>query len=685
MPDMSEEQNLLAEKLLPKKKIPKQAKIAIVAVGVLFLFFAVGGAFAYAGKSYQERVLPGVRLGSLPLGGMTKSEVQEFIADMYAKLGSEGVAIKVNTARDGVKNIKVFPLSKNKDQPSLVALNIEAEAERLVRMGKTGNIFRDGAAVARGQLVGSKVRLAGVYVNEEEVIKEIKKQIGSYQTEPLNAGLKIHSISPLSFTITTSSPGVVYDYANLSERMIDSWSNLESEVVVINSKAENPLIKEDDVRPLAAKLANIFGGGGLTLAYDDADAKRKYKWTITPRQIGDWLTPESKDGAVVLMLEKNALDSYLEEKVLPSITILPTNARIVLNEEKTKATEFVPAHDGVTVDKEKLSLFLNDTISERLSVGESSTTTINLPIITVDPRIKTNDVNDLGISEVLGVGYSNFSGSPRNRILNIKNAVKNKLHGTLIAPDAEFSLVKTLMPFTLEAGYLPELVIIGNRIKPEIAGGLCQIGTTMFRTAMNSGLPITARTNHGLVISYYNDPRNGSPGTDATIYEPKPDFKFKNDTGHHLLISTDMNTANGELYFTLWGTSDGRKGSYTAPKVSKWIPAGPAQTIETATLPPGKKECQTVHNGAEASFTYTRELANGEKKEEVFKSVYRAVPAMCFVGIEKPKPCDPATDANGCALPTDTVPNAETPINEVAPGSVPASESETPLPPLVVE
>ena len=87
-------------------------------------------------------------------------------------------------------------------------------------------------------------------------------------------------------------------------------------------------------------------------------------------------------------------------------------------------------------------------------------------------------------------------------------------------------------PFTIEAGYLPELVIKGDEIKPEIAGGLCQVGTTMFRAAMNSGLKITERQNHSLVVSYYNDLSNGNPGTDATIYDPHPDFRFLNDTGN---------------------------------------------------------------------------------------------------------------------------------------------------------
>ena len=77
---------------------------------------------------------------------------------------------------------------------------------------------------------------------------------------------------------------------------------------------------------------------------------------------------------------------------------------------------------------------------------------------------------------------------------------------------------------------MPESVIKGNELKDEVGGGMCQIGTTLFRMAMNSGMQITQRANHSLVVSYYADPVNGNPGTDATLYEPILDLKFELDS-----------------------------------------------------------------------------------------------------------------------------------------------------------
>ncbi len=262
----------------------------------------------------------------------------------------------------------------------------------------------------------------------------------------------------------------------------------------------------------------------------------------------------------------------------------------------------------------------------------TESSTLQIAASVVEPSVLTKDSNNLGIEEVLGVGYSNFSGSPSNRIKNIRFASAGKLDGLLIKPGEVFSLLAALEPFTIEGGYLPELVIKGDEIIPEVGGGLCQIGSTMFRAAMNSAMPIVDRRNHSLVVSYYNDPRNGLPGTDATIYEGAPDLKFRNDTENYMMITTDMDVTTGDLRFTLWGKNDGRSGSYTAPVVSSWIPAGETVYKKTTDLEVGEEKCQGAHPGAVASFVYNRTLPSGEIVARTFESKYRALPEICLVG-----------------------------------------------------
>lgn len=173
-------------------------------------------------------------------------------------------------------------------------------------------------------------------------------------------------------------------------------------------------------------------------------------------------------------------------------------------------------------------------------------------------EINENNINKLGIKELIGKGESNFAGSPANRIHNIKIAAE-KLNGILLKPNQEYSLIENIGEINKETGYKPELVIKEDKTIPEYGGGLCQIATTNFRAAMNTGLPVTERQSHSYSVQYY-DP----PGTDATLYIPHPDFRFFNDTNNYILIQTAISKNN--LILELYGTKDGREIKLEGPE-----------------------------------------------------------------------------------------------------------------------
>ncbi|MBU4332454.1 VanW family protein, partial [Patescibacteria group bacterium] len=221
-------------------------------------------------------------------------------------------------------------------------------------------------------------------------------------------------------------------------------------------------------------------------------------------------------------------------------------------------------------------------------------------------------------------------GSPTNRRHNI-GVGANKLNGLLIAPDEEFSLVQTLGEVNAATGYLPELVIKGNETIPEYGGGLCQIGTTAFRVAIYSGLPITERRPHSYRVSYYEP-----AGMDATIYNPRPDLKFTNDTGNYILFTTEIDS--DILTFHFYGTNDSRKIEVeNPPRIWNIKYPGPTKIIETLNLEPGEKKCtERAHNGADTLFTRKITYADDrEPLEEEWFSRYVPWQAVCLLGVEE--------------------------------------------------
>jgi len=311
--------------------------------------------------------------------------------------------------------------------------------------------------------------------------------------------------------------------------------------------------------------------------------------------------------------------------IAAEVYVEPQNAVLDISPDGKQVLNFIPSAEGVKVDMEGMIAQINET-----AFTTPAPTEIPLLIASAVPQIKTEDVNKLGIKELLGEGESNYSGSPSNRRHNIAVGAK-AVNGTLIAPGEEFSMIKTLGEIDAKNGYLEELVIKGNKTTPEFGGGLCQIGTTMFRSALRAALPITARRAHSYRVSYYEP-----AGTDATIYSPNPDLRFKNDTANYVLIRTINDTANSKLYFQVWGTSEQRSVSLTDPVIYDIVSPPPGKLIETLDLKPGVKKCtERAHAGAKAYFTRTVTLADGTTKEERFDSTYRPWQEVCLIGVEK--------------------------------------------------
>lgn len=219
--------------------------------------------------------------------------------------------------------------------------------------------------------------------------------------------------------------------------------------------------------------------------------------------------------------------------------------------------------------KEKESLAL---LERALENTATETIKVSLPTEITKPKLAGSDIERLGLKEMVGEGRTNFKGSPKNRIYNIKRALE-QFQNIVIAPDEEFSFVKYLGEVDGEHGYLPELVIKHNRTEPEFGGGICQVSTTMFRAAIYSGLKITGRRNHAYPVKYYRP-----YGMDATVYIPKPDLTFINNTPGSILVQSSVENET-ELIFRFYGTKDGRAVTIDGPHILQSNPDGSMKTV----------------------------------------------------------------------------------------------------------
>jgi len=298
--------------------------------------------------------------------------------------------------------------------------------------------------------------------------------------------------------------------------------------------------KKEDIETIFTNKAD------LVLTYKPEDSATK-TWNINKYNYKDWI-----DVASERIFFNDDLVTYVQDKIAADIEINVQEARFELT-ASGKVSEFSPSSEGYQIPYDKMLRRINQEFFA--DFHENYPVAITTEVVL--PKYTTDSINDLGIKEIIGVGESNFAGSPNNRRHNIKIGAQ-ALHGVLVPPGEELSLAAVLGSIDASSGYLPELVIKGNKTIPEYGGGLCQIGTTLFRGALQSGLEITERRNHSYAVSYY-----GTPGFDATIYPGYTDLRFLNNTPGYILIQTK--TEGTKLIFEFWGTDDGREVALVGP------------------------------------------------------------------------------------------------------------------------
>ena len=307
---------------------------------------------------------------------------------------------------------------------------------------------------------------------------------------------------------------------------------------------------------------------------------------------------------------QTTLDSVAQE-----INMEPENALFEFQNGRVYA--FKLSKPGRVVDVVTAKKRFVDTL-ELLAADTSPTTqlTFALPVIPKEPLITTELANDLGIVELIGRGESYFRGSIAGRIHNVALGA-SRINGVIIAPGETFSFNTAVGDISAATGYKQAYVIKSGRTVLDDGGGICQVSTTLFRAALNAGLPIVERHAHSYRVGYYE--QNSKPGFDATVYAPSYDLKIKNDTGTSILIQATTDTAKTHLTFTLYGKGDNRKVELSPVRLWDSKPAPPDLYQDDPTLPTGTvKQVDWANPGIKAAFDY-KVTRNGE---ELFRQTF---------------------------------------------------------------
>lgn len=305
----------------------------------------------------------------------------------------------------------------------------------------------------------------------------------------------------------------------------------------------------------------------------------------------------------------------------------------LFNFKDNKVVTLREGKDGQEVDKVEVKQAVLTQLKNALETGERQSINMDLPMKKILAAVAEDKANSLGIKEEIGTGKSSFKGSIENRAFNI-NLAASKLNGMLIKPGETFSFNKTVGDISSLNGYKQAYVIQNGKTVLGDGGGVCQVSTTLFRAALQSGLPIVERNPHAYRVGYYE--QDSAPGVDAAIYSPTVDLRFKNDTAHHILIQTYVDLSTQEMHFTLYGTKDDRQVSIGKPIVLSESPAPEPLYQDDPNMPKGEvKQIDFAAPGANVYFTRVVTKDGKEYLSDKFTSHYRPWQAVYMKGTKE--------------------------------------------------
>jgi vancomycin resistance protein YoaR len=326
--------------------------------------------------------------------------------------------------------------------------------------------------------------------------------------------------------------------------------------------------------------------------------------------------------------DKSFINTYLSE-LDDSYKVLPQEARFEFNEANNKVEAFQLNKNGFELNTKKALLQIEKEVGE-IKQNYKDTIKVNVEKKILYPKLKLNEINSMGIKEQIAEGNSLFAGSTTERVHNIVTGA-SKLNGIVIKPGETFSFVEKIGDISRSSGFMQAFVISNGRTVLGDGGGICQVSTTLFRAALNSGLEIIERHAHAYRVGYYE--QDSDPGLDATIYSPSVDLKFKNNYNNSILIQSFVDTNSAKITFSIYGTKDNRQVEISPVTVWNVSPPPPAEYIDDFSIVEGVvKQVDFANWGASSKFSYKVSKDGTILQESEFVSNFRPWKAIYLVG-----------------------------------------------------
>lgn len=374
----------------------------------------------------------------------------------------------------------------------------------------------------------------------------------------------------------------------------------------LNSKLPG-LVQEPSYYIEDAKLIVEAGKDGIEIEKDKL--KKQILDSISNRNLNN--LNENYSQVVMVSTRKTKASKIDMDKIYSEIHTEPKDAYFELDPYK-----IYPDVDGVD---------LQTSLDEARSkvAGNEERYEFDLKITKAQKTIK--DLGTEAFPYVVSSFSTRYDASNTNRSTNLRIAAE-KINGTVLLPGEVFSYNKTVGKRTVEEGYKDAKIYADGGVVDGLAGGICQISSTLYNAVLLANLEIVERRNHSFTTSYV------VAGRDATVVWGAIDFQFKNSRSYPIKIEASVK--NGVAEFKMHGMQEEQEYEINIiPKTTASIPYATAQVVDPSLAPGQQVVSQAGHLGYKVTTYIVKKLNGVEVSREILSNdTYQPMKAIIKIG-----------------------------------------------------
>ena len=623
---------------------PRKVGLAAAGLfGTLVLLLILAGVGLHV--AYAERMYPGVRALGVGLGGQTRAEAQATLerragdlANRTISIGHQELAWTVTGEQLGVRK------------------DVQSVAEEAYSLGRQGNVvsrfFQQLSLLFNGP--SYEVKTVGDPATLDGLMEVLARAVDRPITDARLA------VSPEGVVdIVGGLPGRRLEIEPTRARLEEALARPDITSVPIVVEETAAAITPTDLAAARAQAETLLSAPML-FKFEDA------QWELSVQQLAAMAKVNPREGVT---LDPEAVKAWAA-RLAKEVDQAPQNARFTWSAGTLSLLR--AGREGRRVDVEQTV----QTVMEKTLVEDRNS---QLPVTVTKPDITQEDGPKLGIRGLIESARTSYTSASPPKAHNIALAAQ-RLNGVVVAPGKLFSFNREVGSTSLDTGYRLGWGIANAggsaRTVPAVAGGICQVATTLFHSVFWAGYQIEERNTHLYWIPSYTT--RGIVGLDATVDEDAElDFSFYNNTDSYLLIQAW--TEGASVVFGLYGTKPNWTVKVTPGERTDVVEASKDQVIQDEpSLPLGQR---LAVEGAQDGFKITnvRTVTRGNDSRTLrLSSLYRPSRNVTVVGTGG-RPAGPSqVIANQATRPADATPVPRSTAAAGQPTSTPATGAAKP-------